>query len=123
MTLIVALFGIAVAAMGLVGVVRPSDLIRFIENAWRTKTVFYVAIASRLALGAVLIAAASDCRFPLAIRVIGVISLVGAAAVALMGHERLRAFVQWWIEAPAGFIRGWAAVAFAFGAFLVYAAV
>ena len=122
MTSIVALLGIAVAAMGLLGVVRPGDLMRIVENVWATRTGFHVAIAVRLALGAVLIAAAPDCRFPVAVRVIGVISVVGAAVVAVMGRERLRAFVRWWMAFPAGIIRSWAAFAFAFGAFLVYAA-
>jgi hypothetical protein len=123
MTWVVALFGIAIAAFGLLGVVRPGDLIRLIENAWRTNTVFYVAIASRLVLGAALLAAATDCRFPLAFRILGFVSLVGAAGIAVFGIERSREFVRWWFERPAGFIRGWAMAAVAFGAFLVYAAV
>jgi hypothetical protein len=123
MSSIIVLFGIAVAAVGLLGVVRPNDLIRLVEKTWQNPGGFYFAIGLRAFLGAVLIAAAPDCRFPQVVRILGILSLISAAAGALIGRERIRAFIQWWVDRPAGFIRGWAILAVAFGAFLVYAAV
>ena len=55
-------------------------------------------------------------------RILGIVSLVAAAATAALGHERLRSFVAWWVGRPPVFVRGWSLVAFAFGCFLVYAA-
>ena len=68
-----------------------------------------------------LIRAASGSRFPDALGVLGVISILAALVASALGFDRLRAFVQWWAARPAGFIRAWALVAVAFGVFLVYA--
>jgi NAD/NADP transhydrogenase beta subunit len=122
MSSIIVVFGIAVALLGVIGLVRPTGLIRFVETTWQSSTGFYLAVAVRLALGVILIVAAPDCRFPVAVRILGIVSLLAAAAPALLAHERLRSFVQWWVSRPAGFIRGWLVVAIVFGCFLAYAA-
>ena len=121
-TSIVVVFGIAVGLVGSIGVVRPTGLVRFVETMWQSPTGFRLAIALRLALGVVIIVAAPDCRFPQVIRILGIFSLVAAAATAALGHERLRSFVQWWVGRPSGFVRGWSLAAVTFGCVLVYAA-
>ena len=123
MSSIIVVFGIAVALLGMISLVRPTGLIRFAETAWQSSTGFYLAVTVRLVLGAVLIVAAPDCRFPDVVRILGIVSLIAAAAAVILGHERLRSFVQWWVGRPAGFIRGWSGVVVAFGCFLVYAAI
>jgi len=122
MASIVVVFGVAVGLLGMIGVVRPTQLIRFVETMWQSPAGFRLAIALRLVLGMILIAAAPDCRFPQLIRILGIFSLVTAAATAALGHERLRSFVQWWVGRPSGFVRGWSLAAAAFGCLLVYAA-
>ena len=48
----------------------------------------------------------------------------GAAVVLpLLGRERLRPMIDWWISRPGGFIRAWSLVAVAFGVFLGYAGI
>jgi NAD/NADP transhydrogenase beta subunit len=121
-TSIVVVFGVAVGLVGSIGVVRPTGLVRFVETMWQSPTGFRLAIALRLVLGVVLIVAAPDCRFPQVIRILGIFSLVAAAATAALGHKRLRSFVQWWVGRPLGFVRCWSLVAVAFGCILVYAA-
>jgi len=122
MSSIIVVFGIAVALLGAMGLVRPTGLIRFVETAWQSSTGFYLAVTVRVVLGVILIVAAPDCRFPDVVRILGIVSLIAAAVAAILGHERLRSFVEWWIGRPAGFIRGWSVAAVAFGCFLVYAA-
>jgi len=122
MTWIVALFGCIVAALGISGVVRPTALIDLVQAAWRTPAGLYGAVGLRVLLGVVLIAAAPDCRFPQAIRILGIVALVAAAGGLVAGFERLQRFAAWWTERPAGFVRAWSLVAVAFGAWLVYAA-
>ena len=123
MTWIVALFGCIVATLGIAGVVRPNSLIDLVQSAWRTPAGLYVAVGVRIFLGVVLIAAAPDCRFPQAMRILGIIALIAGAAGLVAGFERLQHFVAWWTERSAVFVRAWSLVAVAFGAFLVFAAV
>lgn len=122
MSSVVLVFGVALGLLGVSGVVRPRALIRFVETTWQSPIGFRTAIALRLALGVVLILAAPECRFPRAIRFLGVFSLVAGVATAAIGPERLRSFVRWWAGLPTGFVRGWSLVAVAFGLFLAYAA-
>lgn len=119
---VIAVFGIAIALLGAMGIVYPTGLTHFVAAVWETLTGFYLAITVRFSLGVILIVAAPDCRFPVVVRALGIVSLIAAAATAILGYERLRSFVQWWVGRPAGFIRGWATAAVVFGGFLVYAA-
>jgi len=121
MSVIVTLFGTAIAALGILGLIRPASLIGFVSAAWQLPTGFYLAIILRLVLGVALIGAASGSRFPDTLGILGVITIIAAVLASMLGFERLRAFVQWWAARPSGFIRAWALVAAAFGVFLVYA--
>lgn len=121
MSFAVALFGAAIAGLGVLGCLRPDSLIRFVQASWRPSTGLYLAIAIRVVFGLVLLAAAGESRFPGILRVLGVVALAAAAILPLIGRARLQRFVQWWIERPAVFVRAWAVAAAAFGAFLLYA--
>jgi hypothetical protein len=81
----------------------------------------YLAVIVRLVLGLALILSASDSRFPSVFLILGWIAIVAGVAAAFLGRERLRRFVNWWVErfSPSG-IRLWVLFAMAFGGFLVY---
>jgi hypothetical protein len=123
MTFAIAAVGILIAALGLLGLIRPSSLIDVLGRTWRSRTGLYVAIAFRAGLGALLIAAADLTRFPRVMTVLGVLSLATAVSLPVLGYERLNRFVQWWSARSPGFIRGWSAVACASGLFLIYAVI
>ena len=122
MALIISLFGIAIIVLGAIGLVRPSELIRFVEVFWKSPKGLYTAVALRIVLGVIMLAVASSSRFPVAFRVLGVLSLVSAGLVPVIGLDRVRSLIQWWASRPAGFVRAWSLAAAAFGAFLVYGA-
>ena len=42
MTFVVALFGAAIAVLGILGLVRPSALMRFVQAPWRSRTGLYL---------------------------------------------------------------------------------
>ena len=122
MTGIILAFGVFITALGVIGVLRPGELIRFVETIWRSQGGIYLVVALRLGLGAVLIAAAPDTRYPLAIRVLGFVSLLSGVAAALMGRRRIESMLDWWTQRSPALIRIWSVAAVAFGAFLSYAA-
>lgn len=123
MTVAVAAVGLFVLVLGVLGLVRPATLIGLVERPWKSQTGLYLAIVFRSLLGVLLIAAASGTRFPWVLGALGVLSLISAVLIPLIGYERLSRFVEWWATRPAGFVRAWALVACAFGAFLIYAVV
>ena len=122
-TAAVTAFGLFVFILGVVGIGRPASLIAFVERPWRTRAGLYVAIVIRTILGFLLVAAASSTRFPWAIGGLGALSLIGAVAIAVLGFDRMRSFIAWWVARPPAFVQAWSFAACAFGAFLIYAAV
>lgn len=121
MALGVALVGLAIAALGLLGLVNPIALRDGVKRLWDTGLGMRIAFGFRIALGVFLWLAAPECRFPAAIRVLGAISVVSGVLVPVLGSARIGAMLDWWLGLPAGFVRGWACVAVAFGGFLLYA--
>ncbi len=122
LTWVVALFGMAIILLGILGLVSPGNLVRLVVGSWQSQKGFYFAIGIRVVFGIVLLLAASQSRFPEAFRVLGIISLVAAMAASFLGFDRLQRFVQKWMKRSPGFIRGWSVMAAAFGVFLLYGA-
>ena len=91
--LLVALFTIAV---GIVGIVAPDSGTTLRRLYYATPGRFYTAGAFRLAMGLVLILAASTCsRWPRTLRALGAMMCLQALAATLFGLERARAIMEW----------------------------
>jgi hypothetical protein len=120
MTWVVALFGVAIILLGVLGLVRPANLMRLVLGTWQSRKGFYFAIGIRVVFGIILLLTASQSRFPGAFRILGIISLMAAMAAPFLGFDRLQRFVQKWSKRSPGFIRGWSVMTAAFGVFLLY---
>lgn len=112
--------GLLIVAIGLVGFIAPGVLVTILGH-FVTSTGLYVAAAVRIAIGVVLLGAASTSRFPKTFRVFGILAVVFGLATPLVGVERAQALMNWWsAEAPLS-VRLWALVAVAVGGFILYA--
>ena len=121
MTLLVAAVGVAIAVLGVMGLARPARLIGWVSSFWERDRLWF-AVVLRLAIGALLVVAAPECRWPELIRLLGLVTLVAAFGLIVVGNERMRALAQWWTNRTPRVIRAWSASAVAFGGLLVYAA-
>ena len=119
MALILILLGILITGIGAVGVAQPQRLVAPFLS-WQPRARFYIAVGTRLVLGAVFVLAASGSRFPTLILTLGVIAIAAAICFLLLGPKRVEVLVQWWFKQSSGFLRSWFVVAILFGAFLVY---
>ena len=72
-------------------------------------------------LSHVLIQQSNLSRFPIAIEVIGWISIVAAVSLAVMGRRNFNRLMSWALSVAKPFARIGGVIAAAFGAFLVYA--
>jgi hypothetical protein len=122
MNIAIIAFGLLILVLGGLGVVRPPALVGIVERLTGSAAGLYVAFAFRVILGLLLLAAAAGTRFPVAIRVLGIVVLISAAAIPIIGRERLHRLTTWWARRPATVIRATSLFACAFGAFLVYSA-
>lgn len=120
MSLLVALFGLFISALGVLGMVNPERLISF-ARSWQTPTGVYVGAGFRIVLGLLLFLAAPGSRAPDTLRILGVVILVVGLATPFFGLERFHRLLEWWAARGPVFIRAWAGLALAFGLFLVYA--
>jgi len=121
MALLVVLLGSIIVAVGIVGMARPAQLLAGMLN-WPAEVLVSVAVAVRLVLGIVFILAAPSCRFPRAMYALGIVALLAALVVLLLGADRVRSIVQWWFRQPLLVVRAMYVVTVLFGAFLVYSA-
>jgi hypothetical protein len=115
----VSLAGLAVAGIGLFGVVAPTSLTRLL-GSWRVMTKLPVTLAIRLLFGCVFVFAAPGCRLPTVVRLIGFLEFGGAAVLLGLGARRLERFVEWWLQRPSSFVRYWCLGASALGIVLIY---
>ena len=120
MTLILTLFGLFVAALGLAGVFSPERLVAIV---FRTQAMIglYGIAGLRLLIGGALLVAAPPSRAPLYLTVLGALSLVSGILTPFVGARRLEAILRWWRERPDWAIRLWSYFVVVFGLSLVWA--
>jgi drug/metabolite transporter superfamily protein YnfA len=116
--LLVALFTIAV---GMVGIVSPDSGMTLRRLYFATPGRFYAAGALRVAMGLVLMQAASSSRWPRTLRALGAVVCLQGVAATLFGLERARAIMEWEAMQGTALLRAGAVVALATGGFVAFA--
>ena len=119
--IIVLVIGVTVIVLAGWGIFAPEKLMTFVTSAVDKYWGIYIAVIVRLVLGSALIIVAPASFFPIVFQALGVIAIVAAFALVLMGRERIRRFIAWWSERfSAQIVRLWLLFGMAFGGFLVY---
>src|SRR2546426_11044029 len=114
--LLLALFTIVVS---MVGIVSP-DSVMTLRRLYYTPGGLYAAGAVPVAMGLVLILAASISRWPRTLRVLGALVCLQGLAANLFGLERARAIMEWEAMHTA-LLRAGAVVALVSGGFIAFA--
>ena len=115
--------GLFISAVGAIGMLAPSLLVWIAQHAVSSGA-FYVIATVRMAFGLVLISVASASRAPRSLRILGYVILVAGIATALtglVGIERARASIDWWLQQGSGVIRATSVLLLALGCFVAYA--
>lgn len=115
--LLVALFTIVVAVLG---IVSPDSVTAARRMYFATPVGLYTAAAVRLTMGLVVILFATHSRTPKSLRALGAVMCAQALSATLLGPDRARAILEWETTHPA-LLRAGAVVALAAGGFLVFA--
>ena len=119
---IVIAVSVFMVATGLTGVATPARLARFVRR-WQSRSMLWAAAALRIVFGAALWFAAPASRAPLALQILGAITVIAGVVLPIMGFERYQAVLLWWLRQGALFVRTWMFAAAAFGLFLLWAVV
>ena len=114
--LLLAIFTIVAS---IAGIVSP-DTMMTLRRSYYTPDGLYVASAVRIAMGLVLIMAASNSRWPRILRAFGAVMCLQGISANLLGLERARAILEW-EGMHTAFLRAGATVALLSGCFIVFA--
>jgi hypothetical protein len=120
MTIVVTVFGALIAAFGVFGIVAPNRFIKLFDH-FRGPTGLWIAVGVRLVMGVLFILAAPDCRLPTLVTAIGILALIAAVTLPIIGQRRFDALIEWWTRRPTVVIRLWMVAGGAFGGLLIYA--
>ena len=123
MLAVISVFGVLIAVMSLWGLIQPKVVVRLVRSVAISPFGLGFAVAVRLLLGFALIIAASSTPFPQIIFALGIIALLAAVGILIMGEDRLARFVDWFATASATTLRAAFVFGAAFGGFLLYASV
>ncbi|MBT8114971.1 MAG: hypothetical protein KJP04_06310 [Arenicella sp.] len=117
---LIIVFGLMLMIAGCVILANPESIFAPLRNALDRPGLQVAAVLARLTLGYLLISQAALSRFPLLIQIIGWLSVVAAITLAVVGRNNFKRLMNWALSLvkPLGRVSG--AVAFSFGAFLVY---
>lgn len=111
------LFGLVIVSLGVLGLAAPETFLAalsFFQQGHR----IYVAAAMRIVIGVVVIAAASESRWPRTLRVAGGIVVFLGIVTPVSLHPIPSVAWGWW---PGSFVRPWALSAMLLGGFIVAA--
>jgi hypothetical protein len=114
------LAGTAIALLGVVGLVSPQAYVQ-LGLLWETSPGLYIVSIIQLVIGLVLIRAAPDSRTPFALGALGVLALIEAVFIPLLGPGRAHAIAHWWESQSTSFLRLWGLLELAVGVLIVCA--
>jgi len=109
----------AIAGMGVVMIIRPA-LAQDLTRSFANKTGMWIVTAIRAVLALGLLAAASDSKAPMLLRLLGLLILIVAIAMPILGLDRHRRLIDWWLARPRTVQILCGAAAFVFGIGLIY---
>ena len=121
MTILIILFGALTLLAGIIIVINPETIFGLLRKHIERLGLQILAVVIRVVLGVLLIHQAGTSRFPLAIEIIGWLSIAAAIILAVIGRNNFKRLMNWALSLakPIGRVGG--VIAACFGAFLIYA--
>jgi hypothetical protein len=109
----------AIAAMGVLIIVKPA-LAHDLTGLLADKIGMWIAAAIRAVLALGLFAAAAESKTPMLLRILGLLILLVAIVMPILGVDRHRRMIDWWLARKRSVEIICGAAAFVFGLALIY---
>ena len=109
----------AIAAMGVVIMVKPALACEW-TRLFADKAGMWIATAIRAVLALGLLAAAGESKAPMLLRLLGLLILIVAILMPILGLDRHRRMIDWWLARTRTVEILCGAAAFVFGIGLIY---
>lgn len=121
MILLIIIFGALICVAGIVILFDPEIVFGFLRKNADRISLQVLAVVVRLVLGAALVYQSDVSRYPVAIEIIGWLSIVAAVFFAVIGRVRFRRLMAWALSRAKYLGRVGGLLALAFGTFLIHA--
>jgi len=123
MNYIIMLFAIAIIAAGIIIVINPETIFGLLRRKLESLGLHILAVVVRVILGVALMMYATESKYPTAISILGLISIVAASVLGIMGRTNFKRLMSWALSLAPSFGRIGGLLAILFGGFLIYAVV
>jgi len=120
MLILIRLLAIAIVVMGVIFLLNPKALKSY-AGFWKQGKRLYVGAVINILFAIIFLSSASQCRISGVMLVMGIMSLIKGIYLLILGPEKMKAKLDWWIQKPPGAARIMALVVIAMGALLIYA--
>ena len=104
MLILVRILAALITIIGVIILLKPEVLSKLFSFLISGKRVYIVGVL-RLVFGIIFLLAASSCRYPIVIAVLGILMVVGGILVFTMGPGKIKAIFEWWNKKPPVIIR------------------
>ena len=95
MSYIILLFGILILLLGVVILVKPDSILGLIRSHSESLRLHVLAVVVRLALGVALITYSAESHYPVALQVLGWLTVTVAIILAIVGRARFKRLMTW----------------------------
>ena len=112
--------GLVIALLDAAAVVAPTLQLAVAESLLNPVGLYVVA-GGRVVIGTVILLAAGVSRAPIALRILGIFIIIAGFATPIIGVERSRALLEWWVSQGEGLMRAAAGIVMLIAASLIYA--
>lgn len=121
MTILILVFAALIVLAGVIIIVNPAIVPGPLKTYSERVELHIAAVVVRLFFGTLLIYLADASRFPVAIRVLGWITVIAAVVFAVIGRQRFIRLLNMSISMLQSYARLIGFIALALGGFVVYA--
>jgi hypothetical protein len=118
---VVKIIGIAIVLLAFLSLLKPDIMKHILKFFQHGKRVYFAGLV-RLILAVVFLLAASKCNITWVIIVFGILFLISALSIFMIGAEKLRPMLDWFQNKSALFLQVMAVIILALGAIIIYSA-
>ena len=123
MSTIIILFSAATIIAGILIVINPETVFGLLRRKLDSLGLHFLAVVVRIIIGVALVVTAANSRYPMAILILGWMSILAATVFGMMGRTRFKRLMSWALGLAPSFGRIGGVLAILFGSFLIHAVV
>ena len=123
MNYFIILFGLLILFLGVMILAKPEPIFAVLGRNSESLTLHIVAVVVRFILGTALVTYAGESKFPLALQVIGWLSISAAFLLIVIGRSNFKSLLAWGFSFASSIGRVVGFVAILFGVFLIFSVV